>query len=1213
MRSHFSLLAVLVFSLFSASAQTYQGLLWKITGNGLEKPSFLYGTMHVSNKVAFHLSDSFYKAIEAVDVVSLEINPETWMSTMTSQDYVADKMGNAFSVRSQDQSSGFYKSHFAVEEPSNKELGNALSAELGILNSLLYRTSNYSADFQEDTYLDLFIYQAGRKQGKEITGLENLGTTMLLNEQAAKPEKDKEQKKILREIAERKQYELRKLLAGKNYGEVMEDAYRNGDLDLLDSMSRLGGTDKNHDLIIVYRNQKMAEAMDSIMQEKSLFAGIGAAHLPNSYGVIHLLREMGYTVRPVSTKKSDYSLETKDRIDKLFVKHDFSKQTSFDGSFSTMLPGRLYEFPESGGVRMAAHPDMANGARYVIARINTYASLYGKLKSNYMRKLDSLFFENIPGKILLKNEIQIDGFPGFDITNRTKKGDLQRYKIIVTPVEIIIFKASGKKDFIKREEVNQFFEEISFYTKEKEIKYSPRNNAYKISLSGIDIYEGENTSFSRGYWEKTVQSFENDAYYSIRNKSHIDIEYMEEDSFELNHITKFYAEQFDYKLQKIEHDTILGYSGVKAIATHPSRQKLWIWAIIKGSQYYLLTAQTDDSSKAASFFNSLQFNEFQFYRPFSWRYDTARLFSVYSNVRPPGEKESYYFYDEYDDNEDLSHQEETKAAVYYNKESDETVYVRYYKYHKYFYQEHLDSLLEGYKDEILQNTFFVRKENKEVKGNLVTYELEVGDTNTNRNILAKHFLKGGLLYSLYTETDMKQPRSKFINQFYSSFTPWDTTIGTTILGNKVDVFLTDLISKDSIAREAADRSFETISFDDEDAPKLIFTYQQSNKFIDAQEDRVALLEAISKLSHPEITPFLLKEYNRVGDSVQFQLPILKALAAQHTKRSLDQYCRLLLHDPPLTSISRDIKNLFEPLYDSLDLAARLYPSLLKLAVLPEYKEPVYELLTELSDSGSIKPRKYRRYWKNIAWEAQNEVKRHKATESDQTTDFYKIESRRSLYSYNDLLKYYAKLLQPYRNKSTANEFFQKAGKINSALFIIDLAIIKLQGGESVAQDYWNSLAENKNDRIILYQRLKRINRLDLFPNVYTYDSLSMSLYAQKARVNQYRDSLIFVHKEWISTSQDTGYLYFFKLKPKDETDWEYGQLGLIDTTKKEIERYSYEFDDDLDFSKYEDQRTQIELAIRKFEMKDRKRYNVLDESEFESLRSARPSYRYNQF
>jgi len=71
-------------------------LLWKISGNGLEKPSFLCGTMHVSNRVAFHLSDSFYKAINSVDVVSLEINPETWMQKMTSDNYVADKMGNTF-------------------------------------------------------------------------------------------------------------------------------------------------------------------------------------------------------------------------------------------------------------------------------------------------------------------------------------------------------------------------------------------------------------------------------------------------------------------------------------------------------------------------------------------------------------------------------------------------------------------------------------------------------------------------------------------------------------------------------------------------------------------------------------------------------------------------------------------------------------------------------------------------------------------------------------------------------------------------------------------------------------------------------------------------------------------------------------------------------------------------------------------------------------
>src|SRR4030095_2908415 len=60
----------------------YPSLLWEISGNGLKKPSYLFGTMHVSDKLAFHLGDSFYNAIKSSDVVALETNPETWQ-----QDY----------------------------------------------------------------------------------------------------------------------------------------------------------------------------------------------------------------------------------------------------------------------------------------------------------------------------------------------------------------------------------------------------------------------------------------------------------------------------------------------------------------------------------------------------------------------------------------------------------------------------------------------------------------------------------------------------------------------------------------------------------------------------------------------------------------------------------------------------------------------------------------------------------------------------------------------------------------------------------------------------------------------------------------------------------------------------------------------------------------------------------------------------------------------
>src|SRR5687767_1371790 len=80
------LILTLIFS--SASAQKraavkkYPSLFWEITGKGLKKPSYLFGTMHVSSKMVFHLSDSFYYAMRNTDAVALELNPEVWQDEM---------------------------------------------------------------------------------------------------------------------------------------------------------------------------------------------------------------------------------------------------------------------------------------------------------------------------------------------------------------------------------------------------------------------------------------------------------------------------------------------------------------------------------------------------------------------------------------------------------------------------------------------------------------------------------------------------------------------------------------------------------------------------------------------------------------------------------------------------------------------------------------------------------------------------------------------------------------------------------------------------------------------------------------------------------------------------------------------------------------------------------------------------------------------------
>src|SRR5512138_837205 len=83
-----SLTSLLIFN-FSFSQTTkikadkYPSLLWEITGNGLSKPSYLFGTMHVSSKMVFHLSDSFYIGIKNADVVALETNASTWQEDLS--------------------------------------------------------------------------------------------------------------------------------------------------------------------------------------------------------------------------------------------------------------------------------------------------------------------------------------------------------------------------------------------------------------------------------------------------------------------------------------------------------------------------------------------------------------------------------------------------------------------------------------------------------------------------------------------------------------------------------------------------------------------------------------------------------------------------------------------------------------------------------------------------------------------------------------------------------------------------------------------------------------------------------------------------------------------------------------------------------------------------------------------------------------------------
>src|SRR5690242_6741330 len=68
--------------------ETANTLLWEITGNGLKKPSYLFGTMHILCAEDAHLSDNLRDIIRSSDVIYFELDMDDMQEMMGALQYL---------------------------------------------------------------------------------------------------------------------------------------------------------------------------------------------------------------------------------------------------------------------------------------------------------------------------------------------------------------------------------------------------------------------------------------------------------------------------------------------------------------------------------------------------------------------------------------------------------------------------------------------------------------------------------------------------------------------------------------------------------------------------------------------------------------------------------------------------------------------------------------------------------------------------------------------------------------------------------------------------------------------------------------------------------------------------------------------------------------------------------------------------------------------
>ncbi len=1178
-RNVFLLLLNLTIIIFSADSQT-KSLLWQISGNGMSKPSYLYGTMHVSDKIAFHLTDSFFIALRSADIIALESNPESWIendfggNNSSNQQYSSDYYDDYYNYNSTD----FYTEATTINIPDIKSYSAAFADNSYLINGYLYRYNDNRGDYAEETYLDLFIFQCGKKLNKQIAALEGEQEVLKLLQKAYEPVEDEDedadyilQRKMMEELEE----------DGTDLYEQIDEAYRSGDLEKLDSLELITLPSKNYKLYFIEeRNRNMVRRMDSIMTKgKTLFTGIGAAHLPGEFGALNLLREMGYTVTPVKGKITGKSIKEKDKIDNTFYPQLTNKQYSDDSLFSLYSPGKLYKISEYSGNEFYLFPDMANSAYYTANRIKHRASFKNMHVVDVKNEIDKMLFENIPGDIQSKKEILSNtGLSGFDIVSRTKRGNYLRFNIFISPLETYIFKVGGIGEFVvKSKEAQDFFSSIQF-KEQKETTwtaYSPSWGLFSIDLpptrivDGVDsdetvstsqtICEGEATDASGFYWFT--------AYYLN------DDNFIEEDSFELVRLTDMFNEQFKKNKFDKKSEQFLTHDNHPALETVFSKKDSYLYTkvVINGPYYIFMAALNNKDEYPAQYFKSLKLKNFEYTKNFETYTDTALNFTV-NTIVPIVDtlltfEEIDYNYDDYydygygnyDEEMDRSYLPETRNLLFSSEDSPENILVSYTKFHKFYseidekeFWKEVDSNLINYSGMNLSRKKF------SYKGDIRELEFLLTDTGSTRGIYNKIVLKDNVLFNLNTCVDTLSAYSDFISNFYNSFAPVDSTFGPSVFESRAGLYFSQLTSKDTILNEQAINSISVIELEEKDADSLI-KYIESLEFKKLKlEQRESFIEKLAELKNKNVIPALKKLYLDAGDTSTIQLAVLHGLAEIKTKESIKTFNELLYIETPLAKKGNSLNWIFLPLSDSLELAVDLFPQLFDFTNLPEYQYASYRMLALILKNDSTKMNLIESHKKQIIAEANSELKRFMAgneVENKYSNSYNSYNSKAYFPKLKDITQgnmggYYSSSFGEYENY---NEYNSISGNYNFGYYPKKTSYPWAAG----LLDYYSILLSNFYDDPAVIKYFAKINKSNDEGLIYR---TSLTLAKNNLPVPDSIWSNLLENREW-------RYFTIKQLQKLNQTD----KLDTAFTTQIKVAEgclYQYEFKEEEDSIQY---------------------------------------------
>ena len=285
MKLKLSLFAVACLSLLTIQAQKLENsTLWEISGNGLEKPSYLFGTIHITCDAT--LSDDVKKALDETSQVVLEIDMDdpTMQTKMMSGMYMKDGKTLKDYVSEED--------FRIIDSLFIKNIGMSVKMIQNIkpffLSSMLYPKM---MDCPMQSF-EAELLKVAQTQKEEVNALETIEDQMLVFDEIPYEEQIADLLKMAKDNLEESKANFAKMLTVYKEENITEMLNMMDD-DIESTFA------KYQDKLLVNRNKNWISKITEYSKKQPTFFGVGAGHLAGETGVIMLLKKAGYTVKAI--------------------------------------------------------------------------------------------------------------------------------------------------------------------------------------------------------------------------------------------------------------------------------------------------------------------------------------------------------------------------------------------------------------------------------------------------------------------------------------------------------------------------------------------------------------------------------------------------------------------------------------------------------------------------------------------------------------------------------------------------------------------------------------------------------------------------------------------------------------------------------------------------------------------------------------------------